>query len=118
MLKQKVLMVRLLKERMAIFGEQKTAAILSFLKNYAVFKKPETNRKFMEQTDAIFEKNNTMGVIEQWAEIRHQEGREEGDEKAVRLLLANTEFSPAKIAELVNVPIALVKKIKKSLSTK
>ena len=44
-----------------------------------------TNRKFMEQTDAIFEKKNTMGVIEQLAEIRHREGielgREEGKEK-------------------------------------
>jgi len=60
--------------------------------------------------------------MEQWAEIRHQEGREEGKEEErkefVRSLLANTEFSPAKIAELVGVPIALVRKIKKLLSAK
>jgi hypothetical protein len=126
LLEQKVLMVRLLKERMAIFGEKKTEAILSFLNNYRVFKKPETNCKFMEQTDVIFEKKNTMGVIEQLAEIKRQEGieqgREEGKEKEreefVRSLLANTEFSPEKIAELVGVSVARVTKIKKSLSTK
>jgi flagellar biosynthesis/type III secretory pathway protein FliH len=80
----------------------------------------------MEQTDAIFEKKNTMGVIEQWAEIKHQEGIEKGLEKGrkeerkefVRSLLANTEFSPEKIAKLVGVPVAIVEKIKKSLSAK
>jgi len=122
LLQQKVLMVRLLKERMAIFGEKKTEAILSFLNNYVVFKKPETYRKFMEQTDAIFEKKNTMGVIEQLAEIKQQEARqealEEGNQKTVRLFLANTEFSPAKIAELVGVPVVFVERIKKSLSAK
>jgi hypothetical protein len=118
LLQQKVLMVRLLKERMAIFGEEKTEAILSFLNNYVLFKKPETNRKFMEQTDRIFEKKNTMGVIEQLAEIKRQEALEEGEEKFVRSLLAKTEFSPAKIAELVGVPVAFVQKIKKSLKAK
>ncbi len=82
LLQQKVLMVRLLKERMAIYGEKKTAAILSFLNNYVVFKKPETNRTFMEQTDKnFFEKKETMGIIEQFAEIRHQEGVKEGREE-------------------------------------
>jgi predicted transposase/invertase (TIGR01784 family) len=122
LLEQKLLMVRLLKEKMVAFGKKKTEAILSFLNNYVVFKKSETKRKFMTKTDEIFEKKNTMGVIEQWAEIKHQEGREEGREEEkqefVRSLLAKTEFSPEKIAELVGVPIAFVKKIKKSLSAK
>jgi len=59
-----------------------------------------------------------MGIIEQLAEIRHEEGREKEREKFVRSLLANTEFSSAKIAELVGVPVALVTKIKKSLKSK
>jgi hypothetical protein len=74
-----------------------------------VFRKPEINRKFMEQTDEIFETKNTMGVLEQLAEIKHQEGIEKGrkeqKEEMVRSLLANTEFSPEKIAELVGVPV-------------
>ncbi len=142
LLEHKIMMVRLLKEKMAVFGEKKTEAILGFLNNYVVFKKPETNRKFMEQTDEIFEKKNTMGIIEQLAQIKHREGIEEGreiglekgreigleegrekgrkeqKEELVRSLLANTEFSPEKIAELVDVPVSLVKKIKTELSAK
>jgi hypothetical protein len=126
LLEQKILMVRLLKEKMAAFGKKKTEAILSFLNNYVVFKNSETNRKFMTKTDEIFEKKNTMGVIEQLAEIKAkealEEGREQGKEEErqefVRSLLTNTEFSPEKIAELVGVPVAFVQKIKKSLKAK
>jgi len=59
-----------------------------------------------------------MGVIEQLAEIKQQEALEEGNQKTVRLFLANTEFSAAKIAELVGVPVVFVERIKKSLSAK
>jgi hypothetical protein len=40
---QKMLMVGLLKEKLVIFGERKTRAIIAFLNNYVVFKKPENN---------------------------------------------------------------------------
>lgn len=120
----KVLVASLLKERMAVYGEDKTKVMMSFLNNYVVFKTPEINLKFMERTDELFERKNTMGYFEQLAEIRRQEGRQEGRkegvreglEKAVRKLLANTELSPEKIAELMEVPVALVKKIKDELS--
>jgi len=63
-----------------------------------------------------------MGYFEQLAEIRRQEGVEEGIEKglekAVRQLLANTEFSSRKIAELIEVPVTLVEKIKKEQRAK
>jgi hypothetical protein len=36
----------------------------------------------------------------------------------VRKLLVNTEFSPEEIAKLVEVPVVLVKKIKKELKAK
>lgn len=118
----KVLVARLLKERMAIYGEDKTKVMMSFLNNYVVFKTPEINLKFMERTDEIFERKNTMGYFEQLAEIRRQEGRQEGVQeglkKAVRSLLMHTEFSPQKIAELMEVPVALVVKIKKELCAK
>jgi hypothetical protein len=118
LLEQKLLMVRLLKEKRSVFGEKKTRAILAFLNNYVTFKKSEINSKFRAQTDEIFGKKNTMGIIEQLAEIKRQEALEEGKENSVRLFLANTEFSPEKIAELVGVPVALVKKFKKELSAK
>ncbi|HXB95799.1 MAG TPA: hypothetical protein VNU70_11585 [Puia sp.] len=56
-----------------------------------------------------------MGIIEQLAEIKHQEGVQETLEKAIRSLLTNTEFSPKKIAEVLEVPVALVSKIKRKL---
>jgi hypothetical protein len=122
LLEQKLRIVRLLKERMEVFGERKTRAILIFLKNYVVFKTSETNRKFMEQTDLIIGKSETMGIFEQLADIKHQEGLEEGKqegmqvaERAIRVLLDNTEFSPEKIAEMVKVPIDMVEKVKKEL---
>lgn len=117
LLEQKLLMVRLLKERMAIFGRKKTEAILTFLNNYVVFKNSETNRKFMEQTDQILDKKKTMGIIEQLAEIKHQEGVEEGLEQAVRSVLTKREFTTEETAELLGVPVALVEKVKKDLGT-
>jgi predicted transposase YdaD len=67
-----------------------------------------------------------MGIFEQFAEIKHQEGIEEGKqegiqaglEKAIHGLLMNTELSPLKIAEAVGVPISLVEKIKNELGAK
>lgn len=118
LLNRKILLVKLLKERLAVFGERKTRAILIFLNNYVVFKNPKTSRNFMKQTDQILGKSNTMGIVEQLAEIKHQEGIQEGLEKAVRGLVANTDLSSPKIAEAVGVPVSLVRKIKKELNGK
>lgn len=118
LLEQKLLMVRLLKKKLAVFGKKKTKGIHVFLENYVVFKKSETNRKFMEQREQILGKKNTMGIVEQLVEMKRQEGIEEGIEKAVRKLLANSEHTPKKIAELLEVPVALVQKIKKEMSAK
>jgi hypothetical protein len=93
-------------------------AILIFLTKYIIFKNPETIRKFMEQRDQILGEKKTMGIVEQLVQIERQEGVEEGLEQAVRKLLTNSEFSPKKIAQLIEVPVALVEKIKKEMSTK
>ena len=128
LLEEKMRISMLVKEKLAVFGEKKASAILLFLKNYVVFKNQEINVIFMERHDKIFQKENTMGIFEQFAEIRHEEGlqeglqrgiekgMEEGLEKAVRVLLSNTEFSTEKIADLVGVPIGVVRKIKSELS--
>jgi hypothetical protein len=118
LLEQKLLMVRLLKDKMAVFGEKKTAAILMFLTKYVIFKNPETIRKFMEQRDQILGERKTMGIVEQLVQIERQEGIEEGLQQAIRKLLTNSEHTPKKIAELLEVPVALVQKIKKEMSAK
>ena len=78
----------------------------------------------MEKRDQILGNDNTMDIFDQIVEISVQEGIEEGVqkglekgvqeglEKAVRKLLANTDFSPKKIAEMLEVPVSLVRKIK------
>ncbi len=67
-----------------------------------------------------------MDIFEQVAEMRRQEGLEEGHrkgleegvEKSVKVLLANTEFSIGKIASLVDVPVAFARKLSKEIRTK
>lgn len=142
MLEHKLKVARILKEKMTVYGEKKTKAILVFLNNYVTFTNPEINRKFMEETDKIFGTTNAMGIIEQLAEIKHKEGMAEGHKegmaeghkegveaglkegvgeglaKAARLLLAHTEYSPEKIAELVGVSLAVVEKERAELAKK
>ena len=67
-----------------------------------------------------------MDIIEQVAEIRakealekgREEGRKEEREKNVKHLLASTEFSVSKIAELLGVPVSFVKDVKAGLGSK
>ena len=128
---QKLMVDRFLNEKAAVFGENKIRALKYFLYNYVVFKKPETNRKFIEESNRNSDNNSTtMGIVEQMHEIKRQEGVEEGHrkgveegrreglKKAVEKLLINTEFSPEEIAGMIDVPVALVKKVEKELKTK
>jgi hypothetical protein len=72
--------------------------------------------------DKITDKKNSMDIFEQVAEWRWEDGKEEGLkqglEKAVKVLLANTEFSAEKIASEVGVSISFVERVKKELQTK
>lgn len=111
LLEGKLFVFRKLYER-GIFGKPKMEAVLRFLNNYVRFEKSETNRIFTEEIDKITGKTNTMSIIEQVTELRVEEARREGDEKAVRLLLQNTEFSVEKIADLVGVTVVFVKEVK------
>jgi predicted transposase YdaD len=130
LLKEKLHLVRLLMKK-GLFTKPKIAAIFTFLNNYICFEKSETSRIFREQVDIITGKKNTMGILEQVAQVRAAEAKEEGilegiekgreegraeeQEKSVRIFLAHTEFSPEKIASLVGVSVAFVEKIKEEL---
>jgi len=117
-------------------ANSKVNAVLIFLENLLVFDDPETNVNFMRKLDAITGKQNTMGVLEQLAEIKEKEGREEGlqvgreqglqdgreegrfeaQRLMVKNLLSHTEFSDEKIAELANISVEIVKEIREGLS--
>jgi hypothetical protein len=122
LLEQKLLIVRLLYEK-GIFNKKKISAIMTFIHNYVLFQKPQTNRIFMEQVDQITEKINTMGIHEQLAEIKAEEALAKGERKgknaALRIcvenLLKSTDFSTSKIATLTSTSVEFVKKIKMNL---
>jgi predicted transposase YdaD len=128
----------LLKEKLAIakllikrgYSEAKTNGILSFLHNYVLFEKQETNRIFEEEIDRLTGKVNTMGIIEQVKQMKldearaeaRKEGRKEADERNKRTfvinLLSSTTFTVKKIADLAGVSEAFVNRVKASLKVK
>ena len=73
----------------------------------------------MKQVDQITGKKNTMGIIEQLAEIKAEEamakGRLEEKKNSVKALLNNTKFSVNRIAFILGVSVPFVKKVKGSL---
>jgi hypothetical protein len=133
LLKGKILDEELINEKLLVlnklykkglFSDKKLSAIAVFLNNYVQFEDPETNRIFMERFDKITGKTNSMGVIELLAEIKAEEAREEGREAGreegiaetkrafVKNLLAVSDFSMAKIASVVGVPLSFVRKVR------
>jgi predicted transposase YdaD len=116
---QKLLVAKLLYKK-GLFSKRKIEGILTFLNNYVLFEKQETNLIFMKELDIITGKAKTMGIIEQLAEIRAQEGHEmgleEGRVESSRLFVGNllqeTDFSIEKIASLANVSVDFVKEVK------
>jgi SOS response regulatory protein OraA/RecX len=128
LLKQKLLIAKLLYRKG--FRERKIHAILSFLHNYVSFAKPETNHIFEKGLQKISGKKNTMGIIEAVAEIRAGEalkkgirkglrrglakGRAEEKVKVVRRLLARKGYTVKKIADIVDVSVSFVERIKKT----
>lgn len=125
LMREKLAIARMLIKRG--YSKEKTDGILSFLHNYVLFKKPESNRIFEEEIDRLTGKTNTMDIIEQVKQMRleearkegRKEGRNEAAEKKNRLfvtnLLTSTSFSVTKVAGLAGVSEAYVKRVKASL---
>ena len=72
----------------------------------------------MERIDQISGKKNTMGVLEQLAEIRADERAEKVNRRIVENLINNTEFSSDRIAFLVGVTVEFVESIRKELQSR
>jgi hypothetical protein len=109
LLKTKLLAARRLTEKG--FAMDKIRAIFNFLRNYVLFEKPETNRKFdnlFSETDKI----NVMNTIE----YLKMEGREEATASIVQNLLKQSDLAVEKIASLANVSVEFVNKIKSKLN--
>jgi hypothetical protein len=88
---------------------------------------PRADRIFEDNIDRLFDKTNTMGIIEQVKQMKLAEAEEKGwregrkealTKKAtevVRNLIAETNFSISKIADIAGVSEAFVNRIKASL---
>jgi hypothetical protein len=119
LLDRKLMIVQLLEERKAELGGAKYMSIMTFLDRYVLFKKPENHLTFIEKVDQITGKPNTMGVIEQLAEITREEGIELGSERKGRLvvenLLKDSGFPIEKIAALADVPVEFVRQVRREV---
>lgn len=117
LLNNKLLAARKLTEKG--FGMEKIRAIFNFLRNYVLFEKPETNRKF----DNLFretDKTSVMNTVEYLKMEGKAEGKAEGKEEAatafVENLLKGSDFVVEKIASLANVSVEFVNKVKSQLN--
>ncbi len=108
-------------------SKDKIRAIMSFLRYYVRFDSTEIIAKFDLEISLITNKHTTMG-IEQFLLQRSkeegklegkvegkEEGRREKDIAFTRILLAQTDFSIEKIANMVGVTVSFVEKVKASL---
>lgn len=77
--------------------------ILSEVKNYQLIVREE--------------ENNMPFVLDNNKSIRYQEGLRAGLEKAAKILLLSTNYSPEKISQLLELPKETVQKIKMSCKT-
>ena len=92
-----------------IYDKAKLQAILTFLDKYILFGSRETICTFRKEVDKITKKNNSMDILKEIV-------IEDKNRKVVKNLLRKTNFSVTEIADLVEVPIDFVKKMKKSLT--
>jgi hypothetical protein len=66
------------------FDKEKIRAIFNFLRNYVLFEKPETNRKFDNQFKET-EKNDVMKMDDFIKMVAREEGLEEGREAGIEI---------------------------------
>jgi hypothetical protein len=109
LLNNKLLAARKLTEKG--FGMEKIRAIFNFLRNYVLFEKPETNRKF----DKLFKETDKTSVMNT-VEYLKMEGKEEAAAAFVENLLKGSDFVVEKIASLANVSVEFVIKVKNQLN--
>ena len=104
------------------FDRDKIYQLLVFIKKYVHFDKPEINSKFDNELDKLDYKTRTMGIFEQIAQIEKEEAREEATEKSkaafVKKLLQKTVHSVEDIADLAEVSVDFVQKIREQLNLK
>ncbi|MFT4095191.1 MAG: hypothetical protein QM640_16285 [Niabella sp.] len=103
---------RLLEQR---FSKSTIKGIFYFIRNYVVFADPEIGSKFDNEIDFIIQKSRHMGIVEMIKEREHIKLIEKGKTEVVRNLITKLGLSDAQVADVAEVPVAFVKKVRASL---
>ncbi len=102
------------------YPHEKILSFLGFLKNFLFIENQEINLKFDTVVEQLTQQYYTMGVIETIKFIEREAGRAEEKlaqkELLVRNLITKTGLPDQQIAEVVEVKISFVKKIRATLS--
>lgn len=100
--------------------------IFNFIRYYVAFANPENDSKFDNKIDSITQKSRHMGIIEMLKERESikliekgkAQGKIEGKAEEVRNLITKLGLADAQAAEVAEVPVAFVKKVRASLKKK
>jgi predicted transposase YdaD len=124
----KLVLARNLLERN--FSKSTIKGIFNFIRYYVAFANPENDSKFDNKIDSFTQKSRHMGIIETIKERETQkilergiekgkaEGRIESKTEVVRNLITKLGLPDVQAAEIAEVPVAFVKKIRASLKKK
>ncbi len=105
-----------------LYSKEKIFNLFTFLKSYIHFENEENNYIFEENLDQITGRTKTMGIVEMVLAEREQRGMERGvecgmerrnQEVVVNMLRKN--LSDEMIADLADVPLEYVQKIKSQI---
>lgn len=110
LLRIKILAARRLREKG--FDMPTIRALYDFLRNYVLFEKPKMNSIFDEEF-ILADKLPLMTIDEYEKMIAYDEGKEITEERLVKNLLVQTDFSDEKIASLVGVELEFVNDVKR-----
>jgi hypothetical protein len=100
------------------YDRQRIISFLIFLKNFIFIDNEEINRKFDQQIEELTKDKNTMGVIEVFKKYEREEGKLEGRQAIVENLIVKLGLSDKQAADVAEVSIAFVKKVRKELAAR
>jgi predicted transposase/invertase (TIGR01784 family) len=116
------------------FSHKRIEKLLFFLKNFLYIGNEEINRKFDKQIEQLTGRAITMGIIETIKKIEREEGFEKGMEKGIEKgmekgiekgkrevienLITKLGLSDKQVADIAEMPVSFVKKIRDSLKNK
>jgi len=98
--------------------KEKIRVLMNFLRYYVRFENPDINTKFEEQVEILTKKSTTMGIEELLLDRAKKEGIEEKGHEVIENLIVKLGLSDEQAAEIANVPVEFVSKVRTALKQK